>query len=687
MAKGKPAKPSVVAEYKKGVGVYINITAPSTAAKPVESIRIDRWVDTTQLYTTLTTLTGTKFFLDTNIEGTRKYAYRVLSMNSDTHSDFSDPSSFVTIIDPPDAAPTGCTAEAADNSDTVGINHTLVSTERAPVHGFYLYRSDMGAAFKQVNKYDTAANYVQNTPPADGSYRYRTWPFNNIAGAGRFMSNISGVVYTTPAAPSNMVADWDTNGNIIVTFENKSRIATKIETEHTTVIGTTTDWFPIPAPGSGNKLTHSYPERGVPHQYRFRTVTPNPTKGKAKKSAWSYSNILAAEQTPDPPSLKGPNYADPSGPITFQVLHKTVDGSPESGVRIKYRLAGEKIWAGTLTSRVGTLPYPAGKTVEWTAQTKGGDSGTWSREAAPRRMVLRNKPKVVITSPAPGSTITAPTGVVAWTGPSTKWGVRLMKNGSEESYYTGQSSRSANVRYTNGGTYTIQVRAYDGYLWSDWASREAPAVFTPPATPSLVATPDHKTGKVSLKATRGSGGLAVSNLEIIKRRPGEDWQVHLENVTSGSTYWDLLPVLRKDYEYAARAWTAAGGYAISTVIKVFLKTPWVIINYGDNLDKVAYLVTDMSLASKLENESEVVTLGSRRFGFTGPGVSESVNVSGTVPKALGSSIEAWGEAARAKRWYYRDTEGRAWEAILSAVSIGSRKDNLKDVSFSVDRLG
>ena len=691
MAKSAPKLPVVNAEYKSSAkGVYVSVTVTSTAAAPVETIVIDRWDGTTQLYSPLVTLQGaTRYHFDGSGEGGQTYVYRARAANSDATSQYGT-SQKVTIIDAPEA-PTEATAEAASN-DSVKITHTLVTSERAPVHGFYLYRSDFGAAFKQVNKYMSPLGNVSNSPGPDMSVRYRTWPYNNVAGAGRYMSNITGIAYTTPAKPTGFTAAWDTAGNIVGTWTNPSRIAQKVELEHST---DNVDWFPIPPPGSGTKMKHSYPEQGVPHYYRVRNVSPKPSLGSVKYSAWVSAPVVAADQTPQPPVLVSPTYADPTAPVVFTMVHNTVDGSGATSRQVRYRLLGTTDWTTPAAIQDPNpvslqLPYRAGQVVEWSARTLGQASSTWSKWAAPKRLTLRTKPVTVVTSPAPGAVIKSPNPVVTWTGASSQYQIRLFIGGVQKWSDSGSGSTFRRTLAVNNSVsnYSVSVRTFDGYLWSDWSvARAFSTSFSPPVAPTITVTADSSSLAASVRATKGSGGAAVARLEISRRGPGTDWETVFDSAASGTTYTDpLVPLLGA--EYRATAWTAAGGFAHSAAVAAsFGRTQYIVINYGEGLANRAFLKTNMDISATESTESESVVLGDRVVGFRAEASTLTLKASGTVPKHHGTPALDWGKIVRAEETHYRDPLGRSFPCLISGVSISNKQSDSTQVDFDVERMG
>ena len=662
-----PAAPTIRAEYKtlQG-GVYLNITAPATSSAPVTSVRIDRWDGTSMLYATLTTLVGTdRFHFDTDLDDGQVYAYRALSINGDG-STFSSPSAKVYIIDPP-AQPTGVTAEKATAEAAVGVNWTPVASTRAPYSGAYVMRSDNGGPIQQVNKVVGATGFVADTPPADTACRYRIWAYNG-AGTARFYSDFSGTVYTVPAAVTGLTAGWSSEGELVASWTNPSVIAERVEVERSS---DNVEWYPIPAPASGNSLTYANAERGVGHYVRVRNVSPAPTLGAVMYSAWTTSALVAADSSDAAPSVTGPDYADPSSPIALQVA------GAKALTESRWRLVGGE-WSAAVAGLSVTVPSTAIGPIDVAVRTRATSGDAWSIWSAPRQVLIRRAPAPRLLTPSAGTVAGSPV-LVSWEGRAVPYVVTVTTGGTTTTYEG--IGTSVPVVVANGLAYTIGLSTSDGYLWSDVETVAIAATFSSPAAPTIAAVLDGTGWAAQVTVTHASPGTV--RLDLYADDAEDAWRLVQSGVTSGVAITHLPRF--GGQQYKAVATSATFGRSESAPAEVDIPANQVAVS-GGGLHAVLTSVLNFEVSDVPERS--VVELGSRRVEFTGPGRTYTVAVSGQSVNGSGSAPEVWRAVMASEELHYRDPLGHSWPcSITGGVPYSTSWREQQAFSFTAERLG
>lgn len=652
-----------------------------TPAAGTASVKIQRWVSTTKLYSDLTTVTGATYFVDTGIQAGLEYAYRFLPVNAAGESPrfYSAPTETVKIITAPQPV-TEVEAEFIPGGGvgTVRVKHKNNDTTLAPYSYHYYFRSDNSAAFRQVNRRDGALEtFVDAHIERDRRYVYRVWTSNEVGGA-RYHSAPSGVVYTQPAALTHMSARWD-GPHMRITWRLPSQIASKVELEHTT---DGEEWFPLATLGRATAWTHTSLERGIRHKYRGRTVTPDPDLGEAQKSEWTESPWVEQQSTPDAPLILGPAYTPGGASFDVDVLHQPIDGGPLGGVKVRHRRAGTSTW--TEVTGVTVPAYTAPGAVEVQAATRTGSSayGDWSDTA---RIELRSRPTPTFTSPAQGGTITGPLAPAAWNvAAQVAWEIKVYR-GSLVAEHSGTTERQVAIPVEDSGSYRLDLRVFDGYLWSNTVSRNVATAFDSPeaATIDVVADEDHLQMQISTRAASG-----VARVEILRQTVGGEW-VSIGSVPPGQVLIDHTPPLGVDYLLAAINWSTSGASTSMPPITVRIDRAVVAVNWGGDLAGLATLEVD------IEPPSESVSLDSELHHFAGrslpvqmqgDAVTRTVSLAGRSVDELGSPAAVWRQmvAAPGPKWV-RDPSGRSFAAAISQVSISETEHHV-EVSFTATEI-
>ena len=242
----------------------------------------------------------------------------------------------------------------------------------------------------------------------------------NSAGSSAW-SLASPAAYTTPAAPTAVVADKDASLNIIVTwaphvaFTEHEHIV-----EHGTVSGGVTTWDAsvLATVSAGTSTyTHTAPDSGSQHVYR---VFAQNTGTGALSSAKVTSNtvqLLAAPNKPTLPAL-GP-FVDKAKAFVVPWSHNPVDTTSQTAYELGYSTDSGTTWSttGKVTSTTSAKTFAANSyaanvelTVRvrtWGEATSGGSDGTGASAYSDLSTVtFKTRPVVTVTAPVNAGTYT-----------------------------------------------------------------------------------------------------------------------------------------------------------------------------------------------------------------------------------------------------------------------------------------
>lgn len=679
----KPINPTNLKAVYNQAADQVTLTWVLPASSPVTTqVRIQRWVDTTQVYTDLTTIAAGTSYADTSVADGRTYAYRIISINSEgSPSVFSTPSNKVLIVATPDAAEDVTAQRNANNS--VGVNWENQPSVLKPITYNYIFRWDnVSGKTVQINRIAGGLEYyLDSTAPLDRGLRYRIWAANSAGGA-YYMSPFSGLVYTTPAAPTGFSARWVGN-DIVVSWTNPSKIASQFQIEHST---DGTAWFPVTTLGKATSWKHTTPERGVPHRYRIRPLSPAPPLGTAAVGSWVTSAFVPAQSTPNPPTILGPVFAASGSPFTMEIRHNPIDDSPMGAARIRHRAAG-----GTWSAVVAGLTVPSyvSGDVEVQASTRTPDSafGDWSTSAVVR---IKARPVPSVSSPSAGAVVTGPVIPLAWTTTTqTAFEAELLQGATVIQSRSGTTARSTTFDAEDSQSYTVRVRISDGELWSNWVTRSVTTSFTAPNAPTLSLIQDPANLNITAHVPAVTG---AARREVLRRRannPTDQW-TSIGNTDSNGYILDPRPPLGVELEYTAVAWGANGSSAVSPSQYVTVDRHVVVINYGPGLGASAYMEVDLSpLAASIKRERALHQFAGRALPVEvlGSAQGHSVSASGRVVDEIGSSPAIWRDmlAASGPKWF-RDPEGRSFACSIDTVDL-KQLDGWTDVSFTAEEVG
>lgn len=383
------------------------------------------------------------------------------------------------------------------------VEWDVVESSDAPVDTQYVFRSDNGGTYRQINRLLTSAlsgppeAYLDAAAPPDTRVQYRLWAANGAGGA-YFHSLPSNVLYTTPAAPKNVVLRWINATTLRATWVSDSAIAEDWDVEYQADGGA---WLPIDTATA--KLLDWPGTQGVTARTRVRAVTPD----GERKSGWVYSAVVSAHRKPAQPLVSTSGAQDATEEVRLEWAHQSLDGTGQTWRQIRRRLTGSSTWvedAAVQTEEDSTTlapgAYSNGGTLEWQVRTRGASS-TWSDYSVSGFVPLRPKPQPTITYPEMGEPWPSRSLTLRWevTGTQLGWSARVLESPSGELVASRQSTASTasrrQVDFTDilddAKSYTAEVTVTTTDGVSDPTIVTFPVVLQRPTPPVFEVIPDH----------------------------------------------------------------------------------------------------------------------------------------------------------------------------------------------------
>lgn len=268
--------------------------------------------------------------------------------------------------------PSNLTATRVNDSRTT-LSWTNNSTSSAPYTEINIYRGSASDTIYMLQ--DTVAypatSWTDTSTQPDNSYKYVLDAYSRTSGASDF-SNVSNVIYNTPAAPSS-ISGARVNGTVVrITLTNNSQTATSTELQYSTDKATWND-----ATSTQTKATTiDYDTGGGEFYFRARNARGD------LKSAWiTTDSKISALVPPSAPTLILPiggavvSKADEN--VVFTWKHNPVDGSEQTSAQLQYSTDGGSNWTtvqvSTEQSATVANNFTVNDTVTWRVRTKGAD--------------------------------------------------------------------------------------------------------------------------------------------------------------------------------------------------------------------------------------------------------------------------------------------------------------------------
>lgn len=373
--------------------------------------------------------------------------------------------------------PTGVTATRVSDTQ-INLSWSQSSPSNGQPHSNQVYRSVNGGAYEKI--LDVAAtNSLTVAASPNQKIRYKVQAWNSAGFSG--VSAESAPVYTTPGAPSNVVAAKNASQDIVITFtENVAYGEYEHEVSHGVVVGGVTTWdsSPLVTLASGvTTFTHVDPNPAQVHIYRVRAKAGSLVSGYVVSGS---VQLLAPPNAPALPALA--LFADKAAPLSLNWTHNPVDSTPQSAYEVSYSTNGGTSWsttgkvASTVSERVfAASTWAANVTVTFRvrtwgqANTGGADGAGASPWSETRAVTFKTRPVTSILSPEDGEVLGRSTAVVALGFAQAEGAsfvdatIALISNGEtvETRTTTTLAGTTLTTRVADGGTYTVSVTVRD----------------------------------------------------------------------------------------------------------------------------------------------------------------------------------------------------------------------------------
>lgn len=464
------------------------------------------------------------------------------------------------------AAPSNCSASRSSDSQakvTWSNGSTGATTPRSAT---LVERQADGGEWSQIASVGASAtNYTDNSISADHRYAYRV----RAQGAGGYSGYAtSDYIYTTPAAPSSVLAEKTGAQAVQLSIEGAAPWATSYAVERSTDGGS--QWESAGAPASFPWVDSEAPAGTV--VYRVAAV-----RGSLQ-SAWAQSNSVTTITPPLAPTVTGlPNVAATGPTLTVQWVPNHPDGSAQTQAQVECTIGDGSPQTATVEGASTSYVLPesataAAGTVKVRVRTHGLDPdwGAWSGYSTVKVAV---PPTAHFTNPASdGATVAALPMVLAWeaadsTGIASQTLSLMGADGS--TLLTRQlagDARSFQIddsvyALSNLSDYELVLTVLGGSSLATVAERSFSTDWAEPAQPTaeLETNPADLSCAVTAHAGTGTGDEpeAVS-FSVVRILPdGSQWMV-ADGLTGGQQCIDPLPPLNVDFSYLVTAYAETG---------------------------------------------------------------------------------------------------------------------------------
>ena len=601
------------------------------------------------------------------------------------------------------AAPTGVTATRnTDSSWTVTWSGTADS--------WRITRSINGGTWTTV-----ASGITNRTATVTGTAANQWVRFNvvgrNVAGEGGVGNSPS--YYTTPTAPSNLVATRLSTGDVRLSWTKHATYGTKQEilAASRPQGGVWSAWSTVIhhddlAPSlTGATIGGLSLELEWRFQVRVHTTPP------ALTATSTASNTVTVGQRPHPPTILAPQDVAAPGDVTLRWRHNSSDTSEQTAFEVQWD--GGTLTGGVLQQTTITVP-PAATTVAWSVRTKG-QHADWSDWSAAVFDVVP-PPTATITSPPAGSPVETNRPTLAWTytgsSPQVAWRVEVWLDGALVQSLSGTTETTTTLTLPTGldGTELFIVR-----LWvtSSLGMESAPAELDfnanvePPAPPTLDAKWDGETGRVHLTVgafipTPAIPGLAIpgttlpgagvedvdyaDTVAVRAERFDQDTQQWV-TVDEGAEVWDWQAPLRADVLYRGVAIAASGGEAYSEPVTVTTDTCRTFLHV-DGLNFV-WLESNQTIDTASSQHRAVEHYEGHDYPTAHYGVGRTRLVSLAATLWDGEGLDQDLDAALYGRdvFYRSPLRGEAWWGTVGGISVQQDWHKLAQLRLTVERVG
>lgn len=492
---------------------------------------------------------------------------------------------------------------------------------------------------------------------------------SNAAGTSAWSAS-SAAAYTTPAAPTAVVAAKNGAGNIEVSWAPHVAFTEHTHVvEHGTISGGVTTWdgSPLGSVSAGTSLyTHSAPNPAQVHVYR---VSAKNTDVGALSSATVLSNSVQLLIAPNAPTLGTvPAFAAKTLALDIPWVHNPADTTAQTAYEFSYSTNGGSSWTSTgkVTSTaafrtIAANAYAAGVTLTvrvrtWGQATTGGSEGTgaspWS---ATKAVTFKTRPTVSITSPANASTVTQATLTVvlafaqAEAATFVQASIELYQGATllEQITSTTLAGTTFATKVLDGVSYTVKATVLDSNgLTSTQASSTFSVDYTNPVTAVVVATylDDSGIGQLDVTIPAAGGGAVAAVFITITRTIGNQVETIVDHypVSAGVyTFLDITPTIHGLNEYTATTFSVDGATALAELDLETDEDRWAFLNTGAGFTSIVKFYGNLVLGSATARRTALVVAAGRRTPIALFGQTKTLDVQGsaTIVAGDGSTVE------------------------------------------------
>lgn len=590
-------------------------------------------------------------------------------------------------------APTGLTATRVSDTQ-IKLDWSQTSPSNGAVANHVIQRrvnqpagvgAEVGWDSGTVISPTTTAN-VSAQP--NEQWQYRVWARN---AQGQRVSNLSNIVYTTPAAPSSVAAAKLPNQDIKITFvENVAYDSYNHEVWHGTVAGGVTTWdgAALTTLAAGVlEYTHAAPNPSQVHIYQVRA------KQGTLYSSYVQSNavqLLVAPNKPTVPAMGA--FADRAVAFNFSWVHNSQDTTPQSAYEFAYSTDGGTTWtsSGKVASTASTRTlaantFAANAAVQmrvrtWGQATTGGSEGTgaspWSDV---KTVTFKSAPTATITSPANGATLNGATVTVnlgfaqAQGATFVKAELRLNRTTGgtvllEERETTNLIGTKFAEQVDNATSYSVQARVQDSNgLWSAWVTNTFSVVYLPPVLPVVTLSYLEETGwgQVDLVVPNpGAGESAAALVTITRRIDGGPAEVLVQDFPTSPdlSFFDTTPTIHGTNTYTITVSTALGAQRTITRTLVTEECRRAFLSKGSDFSSVVAFGANLEVDIAVSVASATVQAAGRTkpIGLYGIETSRVLKVSSFIFKrdSYSTILDLEAFLLVPGRTCYRDATGR-----------------------------
>lgn len=485
-------------------------------------------------------------------------------------------------------APSNCSASRSSDSQAAVTWQNGSTGTTTPRSATLVERQVDGGAWSQIDSVGASTtNYTDNSISANHRYAYRV----RAQGAGGTSDYAtSGYIYTTPAAPSSVVAEKTGAQSVQLSIEGAAPYATSYAVERSTDGGS--QWESAGTAESFPWVDSNAPAGTV--VYRVAAI-----RGSLQ-SAWAQSNSVTTITPPLAPTVTGlPNVAAMGSTLTAQWVPNHPDGSAQTSAQVEYTIDSGSPQTATVEGASTSYQLPesataSAGTVKVRVRTHGLDEdwGAWSGYTT---VTVAVPPSAHFTNPASdGAAVTELPLVVSWeatdsTGIASQTLSLLGADGS--TLLTRQLAgdvRSFQIddsvyALSNLTDYELSLTVLGGSSLATVAGRSFSTDWAEPAQPTaeLDVDPEDLSCAVTVHAGTGTGDEpeAVS-FSVVRVLPdGSQWLV-ADGLGDGQECIDPLPPLNVDFSYLVTAYAETG---VSSALTVPARVEAVLaaFNFGD----------------------------------------------------------------------------------------------------------